>query len=176
MKNIMLDIETLGTEPGCVILSIGAVEFDDDSLGNSFEVNIDPESCTEAGLKIEPRTVMWWLEQDDAARKSLSNSNALPLDEALVGLTKAFDWQGAKVWCNGASFDFPILAAAYSAFNADTPWKYYDTMDFRTLKNLVSRKVYSECKSESEVKHNALADAIAQAETTVRLLQRLKVQ
>jgi DNA polymerase III epsilon subunit-like protein len=31
MRDVMVDLETLGTVPGCVILSIGAVAFDENA-------------------------------------------------------------------------------------------------------------------------------------------------
>ena len=68
MQNVMVDIETLGTSSNSVILSIGAVEFDNENLGAEFEVYIDPESCTDHGLVIDAPTVMWWLGQSNEAR------------------------------------------------------------------------------------------------------------
>lgn len=175
MRNIMLDTESLGIRAGCVVLSIGAVEFfpDEFAFGEEFSVVIDPESCVEAGLKIEPRTVMWWMDQSDEARRALTSQTTVPLDEALVALAKAFDWKDTKVWCNGASFDFPILEAAYDAFDADAPWAYYNTMDYRTLKGLFSRKVYNENLVKPELAHDALSDAKAQATTAMNLLKLL---
>lgn len=168
MENIMIDTETLGTLPGCVILSIGAVEFDANGFGKEFEILIDPESCVEAGLKIDPRTVMWWMSQNDAARNSLLTGVKTPLNVALGQFAEAFDWQGKKVWCNGASFDFPILAAAYDAFNCETPWKYFDCMDYRTVKGLLSRKEVNDIEKKVAKKfkrcaHKALDDAKHQA-------------
>ncbi len=43
----MVDLETLGTDPKSVILSIGAVTFDPENakedFSNTFYVNVDPE-------------------------------------------------------------------------------------------------------------------------------------
>lgn len=167
---IMIDIETLGTRAGCVVLSIGAVQFSDKGLGKEFYVSINPESCTEWGLKIEPRTVMWWLEQSQDARDFLIKGKHVDLDIALAELKSAFKWKGEQVWCNGASFDFPILEAAHDAVGARVPWEYWSTTDYRTLKNIVPREVYEAAKVEPVIKHNALADAIAQAETCTQLL------
>jgi len=54
--HVMLDIETLGVSPGCVILSLSAVEFDINTgeLGESFNMGIDIKSCVDAGLTIDP--------------------------------------------------------------------------------------------------------------------------
>ncbi len=69
MQNVMIDLETLGTRPGSVILSIGAVEFDRDlGLGREFYVELNQASSITAGLTTDDATVDWWLDQEDAAR------------------------------------------------------------------------------------------------------------
>jgi len=177
MQNIMIDIETLGTRPGCVILSIGAVEFDNERLGKELIVNIDPESCTDAGLAIEARTVMWWLDQSDEARKALTSRPTVALDKALALLNAAYDFKGKNVWCNGASFDFPILEAGYHAFGAKAPWEFWNTMDFRTLKNLIDTKTLKKIRAEivsNYTAHDALGDAKEQALTVIGILSFLR--
>lgn len=177
MQNVMIDIESLGTTPGCVVLSIGAVEFDDNNLGKEFEVNIDVESCTRNGLTMDARTVLWWLDQSDEARKAITQRKNVPLEEAMVRLHNAFDWKGKKVWCNGSNFDTPILEEAFRKVELTAPWRYYDVMDYRTLKNLMPTKVLKEIRAEivgNYTSHNALDDAKEQALTTIGILDFLK--
>lgn len=170
MRNIMIDTETLGTSAGCVVLSIGAVEFDEHKIYTQFHIHIDPESCTDAGLNIDTRTVLWWLDQSKDAQNALLKGTTVPLTDALDQFSAAFNWEGVKVWCNGADFDFPILDAAYKAVGKKVPWKYWSKMDYRTLKNLVPKPIYEDLKFEPVVKHDAHADAVAQALTTQALL------
>ena len=61
-KDIMINLETLGTVAGCVILSIGAVAFDRETgeLGMEFYEVINQVSCEEAGLHVDQKTVDWW--------------------------------------------------------------------------------------------------------------------
>lgn len=173
-KGIMVDIETLGTRPGCVVLTIGACEFSSDGIGEGFYTAIDPESCAEWGLTVEPRTALWWMEQSQDAREFITKSKKIALDLAMNDFAKAFKWKGKQVWCNGASFDFPILSAAFDAIGKSAPWEYWATNDYRTIKNLVGRDVFDKCKVEPTVKHNALADAVAQAETLIAMMKGLK--
>lgn len=173
MQNIEIDIETLGTSSNSVILSIGAVEFDGDKLGKEFEVYIDPESCTDHGLVIDARTVMWWLGQSDEARGELLKRKGVTLDEAILQLHQAFDWKGKQVWCNGADFDFPIIASACKAVGILEPWQYWAKMDYRTLKNLLPKKTFGELQVKPDVAHSALSDAKAQAQTTINILKYL---
>lgn len=46
MEDMMIDIETLGTRPGSVILSVGAVMFDRHGVGHgeTFYMNVERES------------------------------------------------------------------------------------------------------------------------------------
>jgi len=74
---VMIDIETLGTEPGCAILSIGAVHFTAAGRGETLYRNIDRASCEDAGLEIDEETVKWWSEQDEAAQAVLSGGGGL---------------------------------------------------------------------------------------------------
>jgi hypothetical protein len=165
----MIDIETLGVEPGCVVLSIGAVAFTHNKLGNTFHTHISVEDSVKHGLVIEPRTVMWWMEQSDEARKAIT-VEGVPLLQALDDFRQAFDWKDTKVWCNGASFDFPIIKALFSAVGQKLPWAYYNEMDFRTVKNFFSKKQYDELRVTAKTKHDGLEDAKAQAATLQNLL------
>lgn len=175
MNNIMIDLETFDTSPTSLILSIGAVEFDESGLGETFHVHVEPESCLEAGLTIGPRTVFWWMEQSEEARMKIVTAQRIQLRSALAQLADKFDWQGKKVWCNGASFDFPILKYAYEKLGLRLPWQYWNEHDYRTMKNIVPKHVFADCKVEATVSHDALADAISQAETLIALMGHLKV-
>ena len=175
MNAIMLDIETLGVKPGCVVLSIGAVEFDTTTgeLSKEFEIVINANDACAQGLTIEPSTVMWWMDQSESARDAVMQGT-ITLRAGLAQLVAAFDWN-KRVWCNGASFDFPILEAAYCAAGLEQPWKFWNCMCFRTIKNLVPKRVYDTVKVEPAVAHRALDDAKAQALTLVALLKHLGV-
>lgn len=171
MQDIMIDIETLGTEPGCVILSIAATN----GRTEGFHIHLDVEDCVNNGLVIEPRTTMWWMEQGDAARKLITQPGA-PLLSALTLFSHAFNWKEARVWCNGASFDFPILKAAFKRCQMALPWPYYAEMDFRTLKNLVSKETFETLRVKPVVAHDALADAVSQHMTLTNLINHLETQ
>src|SRR4051812_3766510 len=67
MQDIMIDLETLGTLPGSVILSIGAVAFDELSVapGAGFYKVISTISCESCGLTKDEATEKWWLDQGE---------------------------------------------------------------------------------------------------------------
>lgn len=165
MKHIMVDLETLGTTASSVILSVGAVKFDlmsnqiDD---NGFYASISIESNLDYGRRIQEDTLLWWLKQEAAAQNVFHEAKTT-LSDALVDFS---DWIGADdyfVWSNGADFDIPMLAHAYSQIQVEVPWKFWNVRCYRTYKNLPGAKDIR--VSPTGTKHNALSDAVQQAMT-----------
>jgi len=172
MSDVMVDIETLGTKPGVAILSIGAVMFGMDGLGERFYAPIQLISCADVGLVIDPATVEWWMRQSDEARAAAFPENAHPLWRVLVDFANWLTLHGAKYpWCHGAGFDAPLLEAAYKACGLVAPWKFHNVRDTRTLYDLAGVKV----DRRAGTHHHALDDAIAQAETAARALRTIHV-
>ena len=171
MENVMVDLETLGTSSNSVILSIGAVEFDKTGLGREFYVVVDPQSCVDAGLKIDVPTVLWWMKQSDEAREAFDQPDRVSLECALARFGGWFP-HNATLWGNGAAFDNVVLANAYLAVGTQRPWYYHTDRCYRTLKNL--RPDIGGPALEG-VAHNALFDAKWQALHAVALLNALGV-
>lgn len=168
-KHCMLDLETLGNGNEAVILSIGAVCFDETGLGAEFYTNVNPQSCVEAGLKMDVSTVVWWMKQDDQARSAF-NKPGVSITQALMEFSEFFRTNGCeKLWGNGATFDNVILRSAYRLADRPTPWEYYNDMCYRTLKNL-RRDIKME---RWGTHHNALDDAKSQAAHAINILKEL---
>jgi len=174
MINIMLDLETLGTRPGCKILSIGAVAFDKTGLGDQFYTSVDPAEQVDVGLHDDPDTHAWWAKQSAAARKVFTE----PKIEVVQALTdfRLFCARHAapkflRLWGNGADFDNPILGAVYHAFKVQQPWGPYSNRCYRTLKSFSTTKIVR----GTNVHHNALGDAVAQAEHAVVIMNALSL-
>lgn len=165
MEGIMVDIETMGIRPSSAILSIGAVEFDEVKIISTFSARIDLQSCLDVGLTVDASTIHWWMGQSDDARKALLNVRPKPLAEALSAFSAAFLWKKKPVWCNGLSFDLPILENAYHAVNKHVPWEYFNGRDYRTVKNLFPKALVQEFEVEPAIAHDALSDATAQTQT-----------
>ena len=165
MKNIMLDLETYGTSPGCIVLSIGAVWFDRTALGDTFYQVINLESSRKYALEADPSTLQWWERQSPQAREVIehaeSTEHSLPLKAALQNFHDFVKAQtSVKVWGNGADFDNPILSHLYRAAGMKQPWTAYNGRCYRTLKNMLSGP---KIERAGTVYHNALGDAVAQA-------------
>jgi hypothetical protein len=136
MKDIMVDIETLGRRAGCIILSVGAIMFNPKTgeMGNEFYVNIDPEIMREMGaFHTDPSTVKWWKEQSKEAQDALKMDRVKPLD-GLLDFVKFFQKNKCeKFWCQGVSFDPPIIEYALNVYGLTVPWKFWNTRDTRTV-------------------------------------------
>jgi len=166
-RRVMVDIETLGLEPGASVLSIGAVEFDTDGYHPGFYGSITRESCEEAGLTVDEDTVEWWQDQPDEARKQLEGGDDLA--DVLEEFAEFVD--GAdEVWANSPSFDCELLIEAGRRVGVPMPWEFYEERDHRTLKSL---PVAVDVGHEG-VKHNALDDATHQARVASETLRRLE--
>jgi len=171
-QDVMVDLETWGTKPGCAIISIGAVSFGPDGLGEEFYTVLDRVSCASVGLHEDADTLAWWAKQSDAAKETLletESENAVPISKALVQFNNFLSGFGdnIKVWGNGSDFDNTILGSAYTATGIQPGWKFWNNRCYRTLKGIIN----GPRMQRSGTHHNALDDAISQANHAVELLK-----
>ena len=167
MRNeLMIDIETTGTEPGCKVLSLGAFGFNKAGEQVEFYRRFDHSKQGEVGLIDEENTIAWWSHPDRlAARAEAFNGKDDPaesLGEFKFWFYKNFSTGYSdqfKVWCNGLDFDFPILKEFLRRFGHSFPWPFHTQNDYHTVKNLFPDiKVHE----GNVAKHTALEDAKAQ--------------
>lgn len=176
--HVMLDLETLGNAPGCAIVSIGAVVFGGGAIYSEFVQHIQLEDCVRRGLEMDASTVLWWLKQDEVARKALMDGQAqgLPLEHALdvfntwLGQQCTIEWDKLRIWGKGPSFDCAILAAAYRKIGRRIPWKYSNERCLRTV--IAMHPEVPEPEREG-VQHDALDDAIHQARWLMKMRPEL---
>lgn len=167
-ERVMIDLETLGTEPGATIISIGAVRFSPSGVWEdmTFYRSVSPQSCQDAGLTIDADTLEWWLGQDDEVQDVLTGGD--PLLAVLSDFT-AFYADADEIWAFSPSFDCSILAAAYDAVGEDTPWGFRDERDARTLAALPTG---TDVERRGDL-HNALDDARHQAREASAVLRAI---
>lgn len=129
--DVMLDIETLGTKPGCMVVSFAAVQFDPKGripLGNSMFHRLELDSR----FTIDPDTLMWWMQQDDLARTKSFDGPRTPIETALISLK---DFIGdSPVWGNGVAFDNACMEYYFRIFGLK--WPYRQDRCYRTMKGL----------------------------------------
>lgn len=162
----MADIETLGNRAGCIIMSIGAVKFNADGITERFYVRIDMELAQKEGFHFDADTVKWWLQQSEEARNELIKPGGLGTYEALEAFNEFIGDQVVFLWGNGAGFDNPILAEAYRHLGLWRPWKFWNDRCYRTVKALHPDMPM---QKRTGTHHNALDDAISQAEHLITL-------
>lgn len=162
--NIMIDIETMGTDIGAPILSIGAARFSldpDTEITDTFHVGIELESAMAIGLKPSASTILWWLgpERNDA-RKELAELPKTDIESALFGFSEwvGQDFDHIKFWGNSAAFDLGLLGRAYDLLRLPKPWHFWNERCYRTVKN-----VWPMPMQRVGTHHSAVDDALSQA-------------
>lgn len=180
----MIDIETLGTNPGCVILSAAAVRFDVETgeIGETFYQKANLKSSLDVnGFVIEADTLEWWMSQNkeslDAAFKYSSasiNTLLCDLTAFIYGTRSLNQKENIFLWGHGAKFDLGILEAAYRKLNLSIPWKYKEEMCFRTVK-----RCFYEHILEIEfigTKHHPTFDCLHQIKELVAINKHAKIK
>lgn len=170
VAHLMFDLETASERVNALPLSIGVVAMDKDlNILDSQEwtINWEKERQLVREFDMSPATFVWWLQQNEEARKRLSGSVKGPslvageLYAWMLGLAKYDHYENVQVWGNGAGFDIPILENFMRHTLGDTLWKFWNARCFRTMKALYS---FIQPPKINTLKHGALSDAMHQAE------------
>lgn len=178
MNHVMIDLETMGCGLDAAIVAVAAVLFDPATgqLGDAFYRDVTLDTATRYGGKIDPGTVMWWMGQSDAARAAFSGAQgrAVSLPQA-IGEFASWLPHGAKPWGNGATFDLAILRSAYGRLGMETPWKFWNERDVRTVVEMGQMAGFDPKRDMpfEGVRHNALDDSRHQARYVSAIWQRL---
>lgn len=173
-KAVMIDLETMAVTPRCVVLTLGAVQFDphSDAFYDHLYMRLDIDDQDRLQREIDPGTLDWWAQQDAAVREeAFSDADRVPFSEAIDRFHK-FCWNSDTFWSHGATFDLIVMEDIYRQLNRAVPWKYYQLRDTRTLFDLGL-----EPDMPQEGKHDALQDAVRQAigvQNVYRQLRKLK--
>lgn len=171
MNRIMIDLETLDTQPSAVIVSIGAVRFGPDAW-SSYETFYCAVAFDQRdGRSVSRDTIAWWLTQPAEVQAALSDPAAIPLNGALsqlaIWISNGGSHSAREVWAGPATFDLAVLEHAYHTCGwCALPWNYNETRCYTTI-----RKQHPEVQRPvNPMAHNALADAQAQAEHLTAIL------
>ena len=196
-NNIMIDLETIDTSRTAKLLSIGACSFDINRPPNllhlfsdTFYVNVGEyselgDSRLESKFTESEQTKQWWAQQGDAAKQVLEANRVNPR-EAIKAL---FNWvrshgDSPVMWACPPQFDLNILSHHFEMFGLNQPWHWSKERDFRTVREVIKVKngfMPNEPKActvnEKTVvftKHNALHDAIVQADKLQQIVQYMR--
>jgi len=159
----MIDIETLGTEPSSVIMSVGGVKFDpytSDVPHDGKHWMLDVDAQTDAGRDVNDSTLEWWAKQEQSIQdRAFSTEGRTSLQEFMPDLNK---WLVGchTIWCQGPQFDMVMLENLFKQFDHHMNWFYWQVSDSRTLFKMLPADPR---KSIQENLHDAQADAHWQA-------------
>ena len=183
--DLMVDIETMGTNPGEMILSISAVPFNILTGNTDIKVfNRFIDIGNEKKLKINLNTMIWWLKQDKEAIDKLLQNQTLPTFEVLKLFQmymKSFvsrtdvgkDGKPIyRIWGNSARFDLGMLEFAYNEYGLEVPWNYLYERDVRTLVEFAPH-IKKETVFEG-VRHNAISDCLHQIKYCTKIYNLIK--
>jgi len=180
--DLMIDLETLGTNVDAPIISIGAAFFDieNKTVGDTFYLVLDVADQIDSKVRFaDASTIKWWMQQGDAAKKVFKDG-AKPTKEVLELLrtwimthagSKATKTNKVKVWGNGSSFDITLMETIFKAYNVECPWQFYNVMDLRTYRRFVANGAKVEKLEGTD--HNALDDSINQINFIFKYADRL---
>lgn len=163
MEHMMLDLETFGTRPGCVLRSIGMVQFhpEGDYLGAEFYANFTESDQLSLGCHKDPDTVEWW------KRQSAESQAQLLVDQKSFRIVASdmidfFRGNGGKfIWSQGANFDIVLLEHSLLLAGFKPPWRFYNARDTRTAYSMANFD--TKTLKRNGTYHNALDDAKHQA-------------
>ena len=171
-----IDIETLGTNPDTVVLTIGGIKFDpmaDDGLHSEFYYRVDADEQIEMDRSVDVDTLAWWEKQDkEVTKEALDPNDRVSVEETLKALNK---WLVGvdKIWCQGPVFDIGILENLYKKIGLHHNWSFWVIRDSRTLFSLMDGDPRKEINFAA---HNALADAIVQSLCIQKVYKSLGIE
>lgn len=176
--HLMLDFETLGNQFDTAVLSLGAVAFNREAIIAKTMWEYDIAEQLALKRSVTGSTLSWWAAQGDLARQVFQDNdfkvkvaeffpqfeNFCDSNLKLVGEKR----DELKPWGNGANFDVVIIEDIYRRHHMEhefaIPWKFWNVWCFRTFNNLTKCRDLVPKRQTHGVKHNALDDALYQAE------------
>ena len=165
MNKLMVDCETLDIGERPVLLSIGAVVFNEQQIQDYFEYFINKETAISEGFTVSQSTLDWWDQQDPDARAYAFNGEG-DIQEALKALVQFYELnECTEIWSKGSLADIRWINNALDYFGIERPWKYHKEFYFRTLLKSVPKFNMPFVG----MPHNALDDAIHQAKQFIEI-------
>lgn len=169
-KDIMLDIETLGTDSHATIFQISAVSFDIETGVHYSTFNGIADIAKNKTLRVDGSTLKWWLNTDKELLTDLLNKGEESSDELLSKFyswlySQSSDLKDIYLWGNGILFDNKMIQEQLISIGLKYPIFYRNDRDVRTIVDLAGKKLGISEKELKEkfnddtlVKHDAFDD------------------
>lgn len=177
---ISIDLETMSLENNAAIVQIGACTIDDPSSVDihMFNMYINPESSERAGLHVDKGTMEWWSKQDESIRQRVFSGTqsiefALTSFTGWIGTLCDQDFSRIRFYSKGAE-DIIWLKSAFYATHGAWPFHYRSPQNLRTLIDAMDFAGVTVPTFLNDTPHDALADAVAQAQSIHWMLNLVK--
>lgn len=167
--DVMVDIETLSTDPHAIVLSAAGVLFNLDDE-DTWKTVGDEARCFHVQFPVKPQekldrhksdgTVNWWMRQSAEARDRVMAALDIEDDGTLLKARfkefARFSSQANHIWGNGCNFDNVILRNLGDDVGININ-PFYTDQDLRTLARLANTGKLGQ--PSDMVAHDALDDA-----------------
>ncbi|MBX0320239.1 3'-5' exonuclease [Shouchella clausii] len=178
--DVMVDIETLGTDIDSTIIQLSAIKFnietgepEYDDFHHTFSHTVDLSANKQNNINAE--TLIWWMKTDPELFKRLLLKGELSsvelmtyFHEWLTNGTSKID-KTLYLWGNGILFDNKIIKHQMEAQGLNYPVYYRNDRDVRTivdvaatLLGITEEELKEKFNDETLTKHDSLHDVIYQ--------------
>lgn len=173
MIDCMLDIETLGRGPGCVVTSVAITPFHINGKAleptKVFRMKLDIADQLIAGFTIEPETHKWWMQQDPKVREmefnGIYNIDKFCIDlEAYIRMIER-QYTTYRIWATAPKLDFGCLHSLCVHAGVKWPILFSSERCMRTFREM-TKTLYPSFKLPSGSANHCAAD-----DTTLQIKQ-----
>lgn len=174
---IMVDIETLGAGPRAVVLTLGAVLFNDEETWGDFYRRLNYETQLRRHRReVDAMSLAFWAAQPPEVYRGAVLGNRAPLIADLAAFSEYVSAAGpmTEVWAHSPSFDLVILESLMRDEGVTVPWSYRDARDVRTLRAEAGLPRDWRPADLPGPEHNALADCLTQVAAVQECWRRLR--
>ncbi|MGJ7523477.1 3'-5' exonuclease [Variovorax sp. LT1P1] len=184
--DMMLTTSTLGREPGCIVMNIGAVMFDPSGreaaaarqAENQFYTPVSALDSGRLGLRTSDDTVHWWRQQPawPTVGEEFMTSN-VAVAEACERFAEFYrQHKPRKVWAKSPTFHSSILRHLFALSGIEYPVEdFRDEACFRTVMDLTygQREQHpTPTNAQGYQSHQAVGRAIRQSDDLVAAVNR----
>lgn len=190
MKDVMVDLESMGVGNNPALIQIAAVQFDINTgkIGNIFDMKIDLQSSLDAGLEISAGTIKFWMTNPTVNQETRNIVMSQTGDHSGGGNSLQYVCQMFATWCkenevkyvwgNGTASDNVWLRSAFKAAKVDCPeLSFRNDICLRTLRSLATRTGW---KQDDIVfkgnEHDGLDDSKYQIAVLTSILNHLNIK
>ena len=164
--DVMVDLETLGTNLDAPVFQIAAVGFDIETgeILSEYIGLADVGKLTDEDGAIDGGTLKWWLKTDKELFAKLINSDSKSSPKEIM--TGLYTWMkrindeygSVYLWGNGILFDNAIIRHKMEGYGLDYPIFFRNDRDVRTIFELARMKTG---ETEREMRERIYDDSVA---------------